>query len=84
MKLSGESVLSDILKPLILETAQNNILLQRRQTGPAKRNDLKTLKHIIFIGQNQSTIYKIITQSIQDTKSVKKHNNERHHFYFRR
>jgi hypothetical protein len=49
-----------------LETARN-ILPQRLQTGPAKRNDLKTIEHNYFYRTNQSTIYKIITQSIQDS-----------------
>lgn len=60
----------DILKPLILETAQKimTILPKDAQTGPAKRNDLKTIEaHQLFLSdKNQSTIYKIITQSIQD------------------
>lgn len=60
----------DILKPLILETAQKIMTIspQDAQTGPAKRNDLKTIEaHQLFLSnENQSTIYKIITQSIQD------------------
>lgn len=60
----------DILKPLILETAQKimTIMPQDAQTGPAKRNDLKTIEaHQLFLSnENQATIYKIITQSIQD------------------
>jgi predicted short-subunit dehydrogenase-like oxidoreductase (DUF2520 family) len=60
----------DILKPLILETAQKiiTIMPQDAQTGPAKRNDLKTIEaHQLFLSdENQTTIYKIITQSIQD------------------
>lgn len=60
----------DILKPLILETAQKIMAIspQDAQTGPAKRNDLKTIEaHQLFLSnENQSTIYKIITQSIQD------------------
>ncbi|CAM2942400.1 Rossmann-like and DUF2520 domain-containing protein [Flavobacterium frigoris] len=60
----------DILKPLILETAQKIMTISPKdaQTGPAKRNDLKTIEaHQLFLSdENQSTIYKIITQSIQD------------------
>jgi predicted short-subunit dehydrogenase-like oxidoreductase (DUF2520 family) len=60
----------DILKPLILETAQKIMTIspEEGQTGPAKRNDIKTIEaHQLFLaGKNQSTIYKIITQSIQD------------------
>jgi predicted short-subunit dehydrogenase-like oxidoreductase (DUF2520 family) len=60
----------EILKPLILETAQKVMTISplEAQTGPATRNDLKTIEaHQLFLStENQSTIYKIITQSIQD------------------
>ncbi|RKT00621.1 Rossmann-like and DUF2520 domain-containing protein [Flavobacterium sp. 123] len=60
----------EILKPLILETAQKIMTLspQEAQTGPAKRNDSKTIEaHELFLSdENQSTIYKILTQSIQN------------------
>jgi len=60
----------DILKPLILETAEKLLTLSPKdaQTGPAKRNDLSTIKaHESFLSnENQSTIYKILTQSIQN------------------
>jgi len=59
----------DILKPLILETAQKIIALspQEAQTGPAKRNDTGTLEaHQLFLtNENQKNIYTILTQSIQ-------------------
>lgn len=59
-----------ILKPLILETAQKIMTIAPKdaQTGPAKRNDRSTIEaHQLFLSdKNQSTIYKIITQSIQD------------------
>jgi predicted short-subunit dehydrogenase-like oxidoreductase (DUF2520 family) len=59
-----------ILKPLILETAQKIMTIAPKdaQTGPAKRNDRSTIEaHKLFLSdKNQSTIYKIITQSIQD------------------
>jgi predicted short-subunit dehydrogenase-like oxidoreductase (DUF2520 family) len=59
----------DILKPLILETAQKIMTISPKdaQTGPAKRNDKTTIEaHQLFLSdKNQSTIYKIITQSIQ-------------------
>jgi hypothetical protein len=72
-------------KTLDLETAQKNIGCRpKTQTGPAKRNDLKTIEAHQFYRTNQSTIYKIITQSIQDN-GKKLHNNERHPpLYFRR
>ncbi|PKB18420.1 Rossmann-like and DUF2520 domain-containing protein [Flavobacterium sp. 5] len=60
----------DILKPLILETAEKLLTLspQDAQTGPAKRNDISTIEaHESFLSdENQSTIYKILTQSIQN------------------
>lgn len=60
----------DILKPLILETAQKTVTLspEDAQTGPAIRNDKKTIEaHQLFLkNSNQSNIYKILTQSIQD------------------
>jgi predicted short-subunit dehydrogenase-like oxidoreductase (DUF2520 family) len=60
----------DILKPLILETAQKIMTISPKeaQTGPAKRNDISTIEaHQLFLSnKNQETIYKIITQSIQD------------------
>ncbi len=60
----------DILKPLIQETANKIVTLspQDAQTGPAKRNDLKTIEaHEQFLtDKNQATIYTILTQSIQN------------------
>lgn len=60
----------EILKPLILETADKMKTLSplEAQTGPAKRHDtLTTNTHLAFIqNENQKNIYKILTQSIQD------------------
>jgi predicted short-subunit dehydrogenase-like oxidoreductase (DUF2520 family) len=60
----------EILKPLILETANKVMTLSPKeaQTGPAKRNDNKTIEaHLDFLSnENQATIYKILTQSIQN------------------
>lgn len=60
----------EVLKPLILETANKVMLLSPKeaQTGPAIRNDKKTIEqHLNFLSnQNQATIYKILTQSIQN------------------
>ena len=60
----------EILKPLILETANKVMALapESAQTGPAKRNDTQTIEaHLDFLSnENQSTIYKILTQSIQN------------------
>lgn len=60
----------EILKPLILETANKVMTLSPKdaQTGPAKRNDTKTIEaHLDFLSnENHTTIYKILTQSIQN------------------
>ncbi|WP_310557897.1 DUF2520 domain-containing protein [Flavobacterium sp.] len=60
----------EILKPLILETANKVMTLSPKeaQTGPAKRNDTKTIEaHLkLLSNENQATIYKILTQSIQN------------------
>ena len=60
----------DILKPLILETANKILKLspQEAQTGPAKRNDTTTInKHLNLLSDdNQKEIYKILTKSIID------------------
>ncbi|MBW3517980.1 Rossmann-like and DUF2520 domain-containing protein [Flavobacterium sp. NKUCC04_CG] len=59
----------DILKPLILETAEKIQTLspQKAQTGPAVRKDKKTIKkHLDFlVDSNLKEIYQMITQSIQ-------------------
>ena len=59
----------EILKPLIQETATkiNTISPDAAQTGPAIRKDTNTINsHLAFLSQeNQKTIYKILTQSIQ-------------------
>lgn len=59
-----------ILHPLITETAQKIATLspQQAQTGPAIRNDSKTIAaHEAFLtDDNELTIYKILTQSIQN------------------
>lgn len=60
----------EILKPLILETANKVMTLApyKAQTGPAKRNDTKTIEsHLDFLSnKNHATIYKILSQSIQN------------------
>jgi predicted short-subunit dehydrogenase-like oxidoreductase (DUF2520 family) len=60
----------EILKPLILETVNKVMTLspEEAQTGPAKRNDTKTIEtHLDFLSnENHATIYKILTQSIQN------------------
>lgn len=60
----------EILKPLILETVNKVMTLspEEAQTGPAKRNDMQTIQaHLDFLSnENHATIYKILTQSIQN------------------
>ncbi len=60
----------DILKPLILETADKILMLSPKdaQTGPAKRNDKNTIdSHLDFLtDQNRKNIYKLLTQSISN------------------
>jgi predicted short-subunit dehydrogenase-like oxidoreductase (DUF2520 family) len=60
----------DILQPLIKETAQKiqSLSPNEAQTGPAVRNDQKTIeKHIDFLtNENLKEIYKILTKSIQN------------------
>jgi predicted short-subunit dehydrogenase-like oxidoreductase (DUF2520 family) len=60
----------DVLKPLIQETANKIVSLSPKeaQTGPAKRNDRTTIEaqQQFLTDENQSTIYTILTQSIQN------------------
>jgi len=65
----------DILKPLIKETSNKieNLSPFMAQTGPAKRNDTKTItKHLNALTHPEHrAIYKLITKSIQDTHGKK-------------
>jgi predicted short-subunit dehydrogenase-like oxidoreductase (DUF2520 family) len=60
----------DLLKPLIVETADKIVTLSpaEAQTGPAKREDTITInEHLKFLNNdNQKEIYKLLTQSIID------------------
>ena len=60
----------DLLKPLIIETADKIQTLSpnEAQTGPAKRNDTTTINsHLNFLNnENQKAIYKTLTKSIID------------------
>ena len=59
----------DILLPLIKETASKIETLspEKAQTGPAIRNDKKTIKnHLDLLNIEQQKIYKMITKSIQN------------------
>ncbi|MEC3908449.1 DUF2520 domain-containing protein [Tamlana sp. 2201CG12-4] len=72
----SESTEFDLLKPLILETAKKvqEMSPYMAQTGPAKRNDKKTIKAHLGLLQNQehNEIYKLLTDSIQHTHGRKK------------
>ena len=61
----------DILKPLILETAKKvqNLSPYMAQTGPAKRNDKRTIKKQMKQLENEHhrDIYELLTNSIQKT-----------------
>jgi len=64
----------EILLPLILETANKITTLPplKAQTGPAKRNDTKTIeKHIAMLNINQQEIYTLLTKSIFNTYGEK-------------
>jgi len=59
-----------ILQPLIKETAHKIQTLTplKAQTGPAKRNDQKTIKkHLEQLTDTQTKIYKTLTRSIIET-----------------
>lgn len=72
----AEGVEFDVLKPLILETAKKveHISPYKAQTGPAKRNDKKTIdKHLQLLeNEHHKDIYKLLTASIQNTHGRKK------------
>ncbi|WP_303315671.1 Rossmann-like and DUF2520 domain-containing protein [Flavivirga abyssicola] len=66
----------DLLKPLILETAKKvqDLSPFKAQTGPAKRDDKKTIrKHLKLLeNQHHKDIYQLLTNSIQRTHGRKK------------
>ena len=68
------NVAFEVLKPLIMETAQKISTLKPEdaQTGPALRNDTKTInKHLEFLQEsNYQELYKLLTQSIQNVKKL--------------
>lgn len=64
----------EILHPIIEETSKKIIKIApfNAQTGPAKRNDTKTLKnHKAILNKQQKEIYKLLTKSIQNTYGKK-------------
>ena len=64
----------EVLQPLIMETAQKISTLKPEdaQTGPALRNDTKTInKHLEFLQNlDYQELYKLLTQSIQNVKKL--------------
>lgn len=64
----------EVLHPLIQETAHKILELSpnEAQTGPALRNDTKTIsKHLEFLeNQEYKTLYQLLTQSIQHVKKL--------------
>lgn len=67
----SKSIDFDILKPLIMETAKKVQTMSpyMAQTGPAKRNDKKTIKRHLKLIENEEhkAIYKQLTASIKKT-----------------
>ncbi|NRB61173.1 MAG: DUF2520 domain-containing protein [Winogradskyella sp.] len=67
----AKSINFDILKPLILETAKKvqDMSPYMAQTGPAKRNDKKTIRRHLKQIENEDykAIYEILTASIKKT-----------------
>ncbi|HKL34929.1 MAG TPA: DUF2520 domain-containing protein [Salegentibacter sp.] len=63
-----------ILKPLIAETAIKieSLKPQEAQTGPALRNDQKTIEtHLEFLNKKNKDIYSLLTHSIQNLHGKK-------------
>jgi predicted short-subunit dehydrogenase-like oxidoreductase (DUF2520 family) len=59
----------EILAPLIQETSEKikTLTPEKAQTGPAIRNDKKTIKnHLELLNKEQKKIYKLITQAIKN------------------
>tara|TARA_R110001583_G_scaffold77623_4_gene211222 strand:- start:4545 stop:5306 length:762 start_codon:yes stop_codon:yes gene_type:complete len=71
---STNKVPFEILQPLIQETSNKIAELSpfEAQTGPAKRNDVKTIeKHKAMLTTNQQEIYTLLTKSIYKTYGEK-------------
>ena len=70
----------DLLKPLILETAKKvqTVSPFMAQTGPAKRNDQKTLKSHLKQLEKQAhkDIYNLLTKAIQETHGIHKNKKQ--------
>jgi len=66
-----ENVDFNLLKPLLMETARKvqHLSPYRAQTGPAKRNDKKTIKRHLkqLKNEDHKKIYELLTDSIKKT-----------------
>jgi predicted short-subunit dehydrogenase-like oxidoreductase (DUF2520 family) len=71
----AKSINFDILKPLIMETARKvqDMSPYKAQTGPAKRNDKKTIKRHLKQLENEEhkAIYELLTASIKKTHNYR-------------
>lgn len=72
--LQKENLSLDLLRPLILETAQQMQTKEPKelQTGPAKRNDEEVIKrHLTYLADNPdyAKLYELVTESIRKTHS---------------
>ncbi len=67
--LEKEDLPFDLLKPLIMETASKieTHSPKEAQTGPAKRNDVKTIeKHLHLLGDSEHTkVYELFTKALR-------------------
>lgn len=71
---SANEIDSDILQPLIQETAKKTARFSpyKAQTGPALRGDKHTIeKHLEKLTKNQQEIYKLLSHSIASTYGKK-------------
>lgn len=66
-----EGLSFDLLKPLIMETANKiqTMSPKEAQTGPARRNDIKSMEeHLELLNkQEHITLYKLLSQAIKQT-----------------
>ncbi len=73
--LQSENLPFDLLRPIIAETAQKvqDYLPSQTQTGPAKRNDIQTIKrHLQFLSENPRwlKIYQQLTEEISSKRDI--------------
>lgn len=69
--VNAEDLDFEMFKPILLESAKRvgNSDPARRQTGPAARNDERTMaKHLEMLDGKEKDIYELLSQSIRETK----------------